>query len=218
MDHYRAVALVVGADIFELEPLRKLVVDLDGAQLPASAQGVLHHKIKFRPIKRCFALDGMCFQSAFISSLLYLPFSTVPQFIVADIFFPIIRIPKRHLGGVIVKTQRFESKKNQINDFDELRFHLVGSAKYVGVVLGEAPHPREAMKFPTLLIAVNGTELGKTHGQIAIRSWLNLIDFAMVGAVHGFQQKLLAFIGRMNGLKRVLTILFIVTGGDIKLL
>ena len=41
VDHHRPVALVVGADVLELEALRELEVELDGRHLPRAADGVL---------------------------------------------------------------------------------------------------------------------------------------------------------------------------------
>jgi len=40
MDHHRPVRVVVGADVFQAEPLRQDVIELDRAELPLTAQAV----------------------------------------------------------------------------------------------------------------------------------------------------------------------------------
>ena len=40
VDHHRPVRLVVRADVLQLEPLRQVVVELHGAELPLAADAV----------------------------------------------------------------------------------------------------------------------------------------------------------------------------------
>ena len=50
------VALVVGADVLEVEAVRELEVDLDGRQLPAPADGVADVDVDLRGVERALAL------------------------------------------------------------------------------------------------------------------------------------------------------------------
>ena len=51
VNHHRTVLLVVLTHVFELEALWQLVVNLDGTQLPAASDGILHHKVKLGTIE-----------------------------------------------------------------------------------------------------------------------------------------------------------------------
>ena len=55
MDHDRPVRLVVGADVREVEPLRQVVVDLDGAELPLATDDVAGEKVDLRAVERGLA-------------------------------------------------------------------------------------------------------------------------------------------------------------------
>jgi len=57
VNHDRLVRLIVGADVFQIEPLlaRQVVIDLHGAQLPIAAQAIADDEIDFRAVERRFA-------------------------------------------------------------------------------------------------------------------------------------------------------------------
>ena len=55
MDHHRAVLLVVGADVAQVEADGEVVVHLHRAQLPAAADHVLHHEVDLRAVERGLA-------------------------------------------------------------------------------------------------------------------------------------------------------------------
>ena len=74
------------------------------------------------------------------------------------------------------------------------------------IVLGKTPDPRQTMQLATLFVAVNSTKLSQTQRQITVGAGLELVDFAVVGAVHGFEHKLFALLGRFDGLKRILAV------------
>ena len=56
VDHHRPVALVVGADVLELEALRELEVELDGRELPRATDRVARLHRDLRPVERAAAL------------------------------------------------------------------------------------------------------------------------------------------------------------------
>ena len=86
----------------------------------------------------------------------------------------------------------------------------------MGIVLGEAAHAGQAVELTTLLVAVNGTELGIADGQVTVAAGSGLVDLAVVGAVHGFEHVLLTLLGRGDGTEGVLTVLGIVATGHIE--
>ena len=86
----------------------------------------------------------------------------------------------------------------------------------MGVVLREAAHAGQAVQLTTLLVAVNGTELGIADGQVTVAAGSSLVNLAVVGAVHGLEHVLLALLGGGDGTERVLTVLGIVAAGHIQ--
>ena len=56
MDHDRAVFLSVLARVFEFETLRHLEIQLNGAALPRSADGIFQMEIDLRAVERAVAL------------------------------------------------------------------------------------------------------------------------------------------------------------------
>ncbi len=93
--------LIVGTGIFEPETLREVIVDLNGAELPATAYGILDHEVEFRTVERGFAcfLTGIeaLFSAGFDNRLL----GEVPIFVAADILFLIVGIAQRDLSPEI---------------------------------------------------------------------------------------------------------------------
>ena len=63
MDHHGTMPGVVGADVFELETLRQVIVELDGPKLPFSAYDVFDYKVYFWAIEGGFA-DGSRYRLA----------------------------------------------------------------------------------------------------------------------------------------------------------
>ena len=57
MDHDWAVGLVVGTDVFELEAFGQDVIELDGSELPLSAEAVAHEEVGLWAVEGGFA-DG----------------------------------------------------------------------------------------------------------------------------------------------------------------
>jgi hypothetical protein len=55
VDHNRAVRLVVGADVREVETFRKVVVDRHGSGLALAGDDVAHDEVDLRSVERGFA-------------------------------------------------------------------------------------------------------------------------------------------------------------------
>src|SRR5690606_4860225 len=95
----------------------------------------------------------------------------------------------------------------------KLFLYLVWTAENMGVILCKAPYPGQSMQLPALLVPIYGTKLRIPYGQVFIRSWLMLIDFAVMRTVHRFQQKFLSFIRGGDWLKRVLPVFLVMPRG-----
>jgi hypothetical protein len=84
---------------------------------------------------------------------------------------------------------------DQARQPDELRRlldDLVLAAEDVGVVLGEAAHPHQAVQRARRLIAVAGAELGHAQRQVAVGLLAELEDLHVARAVHRLQGEGLA--------------------------
>ena len=55
VNHHRTVGLVVRADVGEIKSFGEVVIHLNGAKLPFSADHISHHKINFGAIERRFS-------------------------------------------------------------------------------------------------------------------------------------------------------------------
>src|SRR5262249_62243964 len=56
MDHDRPLPAAVGRDVLQLEPFRKLEIQLERRALPLAAQRILDLEIDLRPVERAAAL------------------------------------------------------------------------------------------------------------------------------------------------------------------
>ena len=215
VNHHGTVLLVVGTGILELETLGQVVVHLDGAQLPAAAQSILDHKVQLGTIEGRLAGHLLGNQALLLTSLDDGALGLFPYLIASHIFLLVIGVTQRNLS-LIVETEYTEDKRDDVHHAQELLLQLVGRAEQVSIVLRETAHARQSVQLTTLLIAVNGTELGIADRKVTVTAGSGLVDLAVVGAVHGFEHVLLTLLGRGDGTERVLTILGIVTAGDIQ--
>ena len=80
----------------------------------------------------------------------------------------------------------------QFDEGGRLLDDLVLAAEDVGVVLGEAAHPHQAVQRTGRLIAVAGAEFGHAQRQFAIGPLALVEDLDVAGAVHRLQRQGLA--------------------------
>ena len=218
VDHDRAVQLVVGALVGQVEPFGQIVVHLDGSQLPLAADGVAHHEVELRTVEGRFAVFDRGFQSLLLRGTDDRLLGLLPVFVRTDVLFAVRFVAQRDLGGVVVEFQRAEDVENDVDHLLELFEQLVGAHEHVGVVLREAAHARQAVQLARLLVAVDRAELRQTDRQILVRAGFDLVDLAVVGTVHRFEQVLLALDGGMDRLERILAVFGVVARRDVQLL
>src|SRR5438552_7279070 len=85
VDHDGAVRVVVLTDIFELKPLRQIVIKLHRAELPLAANAVADHEIDFRTIEGRFPLLSRVVHAQALHNLEEDPLRGIPILFRADV-------------------------------------------------------------------------------------------------------------------------------------
>jgi hypothetical protein len=181
VDHHRPVALVVGADVFEPEALRELEVELDGRHLPGAPDGVARLHRHLGAVEGTPALVHHQFELG-IERDGPQGFGGLSPFLVgADRFARRLRRELEVEVGEAVVAQEVEHELERVG---ELGHDLFACAEDVRVVLGHAPHPREAVHDARLLVAVHRPELEQPQRQLAVRTHAAAVDEDVERAVH----------------------------------
>ena len=218
VDHDRAVQFVVGALVRQVETLRQVVVHLDGAQLPFAADGILDHEVQLRAVECGFAQlhDG---REPFLPGCLHDgALSLLPVLVRTDVLLLVIGVAERNLCRIVVELQRLEDVKHDVDHALELFEQLVGTYEQVSVVLREPAYARQPVQLARLLVAVDGAELRQADGQLLVRAGLRTVDFAVVRAVHRFEQVFFALDRSVDRLERVLAVFGVVARGHVQFL
>ena len=94
----------------------------------------------------------------------------------------------------MVKLEGLEDVEHYVYHLAEFFLELVRPYEQVGVVLGEAANSGKSVELSALLVAVNGSELGKPQRKILVGTRLGLVNLAVMRTVHRLEQELLAFL------------------------
>ena len=218
VNHDRAVQFVVRALVRQVEPLRQVVVHLNGSQLPLAADGVLDHEVELGTVERGFAVLHDRIESLLLSGLHDGAFGLLPVFVRADVLLLVVGVAQRNLCRIVVELQRLEDVEHDVDHPLELFEQLVGAYEQVGVVLRESADAGQSVQFARLLVAVHGAELRQTDGQLLVRTGLRTVNLAVVRAVHRLQEILLALDRGVNRLERILAVLGVVSRSHVQLL
>src|ERR1700675_611141 len=140
MDHHRMSGGVIRTDIGNIEPLRKIVVDLNRTQLPFPTDHILDHEVDFRSVKGCFPrffgkLDPQLLHARPQGRLRLIPLLESPDKLGR------IRIaqPKAYpIGFHAQGSENFEDETQTALDFSE---NLLIRAENVRIILSESSHP-----------------------------------------------------------------------------
>ncbi len=89
VNHHGAVLLVVGACVLELEAFGKVVVDLNGSQLPATAKGVLYHEVELGTVECGFAIFDVGGETLFFAGFNDGVLCAFPIFFRTDVLFAV---------------------------------------------------------------------------------------------------------------------------------
>ena len=215
--HGHLLGVVLGC-VFELEAGGQVIVDLDSAQLPTAADGILDHEVELRTIERSLAILNLGIKALLGASLLDSGFTLFPNFVRANVLLLVVRVTETNLGLEVIKLENFEHGLDDIHHAQELAFDLVGTAEDMGIVLSKRAYTGKSMQLTALLITINGTELSYTQWQVLVRAWFAGKNLTVMRTVHRLEHVLFILLGSVDGLEAVLTIMGVVSRGHIKIL
>ena len=180
VDHHGAVLLAVLAGVLQLEPLGELGIQLDGAALPGVPQGVGQMEVQLGAVERAVPLVDNELLAHAGNGVLQDVLVALPLVHGADVVL-------RH-GGQLNGVGQAEGGVHLVEQPHRLLdhvLHLVPGHEHVGVVLGEAAHPEQAVEGPGQLVAVDQTQLSHPQGQLLVGVGLAGVHQHAAGAVHG---------------------------------
>ncbi len=211
VDHHRPLPLVVLVDVRQLEALRQVVVDLDGAELPGAAQRVLHHEVELRPVEGGLARLFVGVEVRFGDGLADVLLGAGPERVAARVLFGVVGVAERDLRLELLEAQGVEHLQGEVDDGLELVLDLPGGTEDVRVVLREAAHAGQPAELAGLLLAVDGPEFGQPHRKVPVRVVVVLVDFDVVRAVHRLEEVavLLAVVPLSGHHRRELVVLVV---------
>ncbi len=187
VDHDGLVAFAVFADEFEIESGGEVEVELDGRELPETAEDVDELEVDFGAIEGGFAFDGFVGDAFAGEGALERADGDVPVFVGAGVGFAVSGVPGGELDLELGEAEGLEDGFGEVDAGDDLVFDLTGGAEDVGVVLGKAADAEEAVHGAGALVAVDVAEFGETDGEVAVALGGVFVDKDVAGAVHGLE-------------------------------
>ena len=163
VQHHRAVAFPVRADVGEIEALRQGEIALDGGALPAPLQGVLELDVDFGPVEGPFPGADVVGQPPGLERPDEGVGGQVPLRVGADGFLR----PGGQLHFVVEPENRHDLG-HELQDPQDFAFHLLRHAQDMGIVLGELAHPGEAVQHPGTLVAQHRAQLEEAQRQLPV--------------------------------------------------
>ena len=110
--------------------------------------------------------------------------ATIPLLVAADEALAIVRVPGGEFDLVLLEAEGLQHGEGEIHAAVDFVFNLLRHAEDVGVVLGKAAHPQQAVHHARALVAIDRAQLAQPHRQIAIRLQRVLIDQDVERTVH----------------------------------
>ena len=171
MNHHRAVHFAVASLVGQIEALGQVVIHLNGAELPLSADDVLDHEVDLWSVEGGFPrFLGPGHAEAF-SRIAAGLFGFVPASRVTNVLRG-VRVAQAHTDAVVIHAERAEDDLHQFDAAQNFLRDLVLGHEEMRVVLGEATHAGHAGDFTGLFPAVHGAEFGQTQRQVAVGAGL----------------------------------------------
>ncbi len=130
----------------------------------------------------------------------------MPVLVASYIFLLVPGVAQGYLRLEILEIESLEDVEDNIHHLEEFSLDLLRGAEEMGIVLRESADTGQAVELAALFIAVDCPEFGISQRQIPVAARVSLVDLAVVRAVHGLEQILLSFLGRMDGLEGILAI------------
>ena len=163
VDDHRPVLGVVLADVDEVEPLRRGVVELDGAQLPLPADRVGDVEVDLGPVERAVARLELVRLPRGLERRAEVGLGAVPHRVLAD---PLLRP-----GGELERGREPEGGvqlEDHVGDPPDLGGDLAARQVDVAVVLLELAHPGEPAERAGDLVPVQHVEGRVAERQLAV--------------------------------------------------
>ena len=189
VDDDRSVLLVVLPHVSELEALGRIVVELDGSELPLAADAVLHGEVELRPVESAIAGVLHPVDTRLLDGGPQSGFRAIPHLVSADA----LRRPGPEF--------RAEAQAERVvHLLDQLRepLHLVGDLRLhqddVRIVLLELPHAGEAGEHAGGLVPVQHVLRVVPDRQLPVAVLLHLVEEVVRGAVHRLERERRALV------------------------
>ena len=153
MDHHRTMHGVVLADVLQVEPLRRLVVELDGAELPGAAQGVGHVEVDLRPVKGAVSRLELVLHPGRLERFLQPRLGPVPLLVGTDADGGTRGEPEMRL-----QPERFVVAEDEAHEEVHFLGDLVFGEEDVAIVLRELPDAGESRQGTRHFVPVQHVE------------------------------------------------------------
>ena len=208
MHHHRPVRLVILADIFQFKSLRQIKIPLHGPQLPQTADGIFDLEIDLGSIESGFTFHALVLNSARLKPGCQCFFSFLPLLVCTKIQLAPIASLHRKFKLDFVEAERLQDLVSKINAIVDLARNLFRSAEQMSIVDSESPDAHQSMESSRQFGAIDGSHLGITLREIAIRTLLRFVNPDVHWAVHRLKTKLslFQFGGREH---RIAVVLFV---------
>ena len=154
VNHDRTLLGAVLSRIFQVKPLRHLEIQLDGAALPCSAQGIPQVEINLRSVERAVAFIDNIIKAHVLQRLLKAVCSHLPILVrTHGILRPGGQLHK------ILKAKLCIHFINQLCYALNLVLNLVIPHEDMSIILGKTAHAHQTVKLAALLMTVNQPQL-----------------------------------------------------------
>ena len=154
MDHVGLDPVALVVLIGQLEPLGQVEVELHGRALPSPAQSVGDVDVNLGSVERAAAFVDAEGQPTLSQRPAQGSGRMLPHIVVSDGF---LRTGGYH-DGILGESEGLKKLEGQVQHAADLVLDLVRAAEYVGVVLGEAPDPHQAVEHAAPFVAVHRSE------------------------------------------------------------
>ena len=112
--------LSVCTHILQSEAFRKVIVHLNGAQLPFSSYGILDHKVQFRSVESSLSIFHNRRQALFCRSLYNCRLSLLPVLVGTYVLCWILGVTQGNLSSELFEVQCLEYIENDVDHLLEL--------------------------------------------------------------------------------------------------
>ena len=189
VQHDRAMARAIFADIAGIEPFGQHGIGLDGADLPCPPDGIGEMEFQLGRIKSPFAGQFFPAPIGIIAprcrhGIAHRLFRPVPHCVAAETLFR----AQRQLDRIGKAAEILVDKIEQVTEAGDFADNLVFAAEDMGVVLGELPHPHQAVQRAMRFVAMAAAHLRQPQRQVAVRLDALAEDQDVRRAVHRLER------------------------------